>query len=95
MNSRPLDETSVERVLIGSGESGMRRDGSRVESVVSAAAVACLAVFVVFALSSTLEAVEERQSAASAMNLLMASTAVANADQVDALGGEFPADRLG
>lgn len=46
------------------------------------------------AIGSTLEALDERQSAAAAMDLRMAATAVAHADQVRGLGGSVPVGEL-
>ena len=60
-------------------------------------AVAALAVFVlaaIVALDSTMEAVEERQSAAAAMDLRIAATTVAHADQLRGLGEEFTVTEL-
>ncbi len=65
-----------------------------VESGVVVAAVAGFVLSAVFVVGSTREAVEERRSAAAAMDLRMAATLVAHADQVQSLGGVVPASQL-
>lgn len=88
------DDALIGRFLIGIGELVMQSDRSRVESAVAILAVAGFVLSVVFAVRSTLEAVEERQSAAAAMDLRMAATAVAHAEQLQSMGGELSAEDL-
>ena len=71
-----------------------RRHRGRIESVVAIVATAGFVFSVIFAVISTMEAVEERQSTAAAMDLLMAATAVTHIDQLHALGGELSTENL-
>ena len=67
----------------------MRRGKSQIGFAVAIVAAVGLVLSIALTVSSMSEAVGERRSAAAAMNLRMAATAVAHADQIRNLGGEF------
>ncbi|MEZ5226214.1 MAG: EAL domain-containing protein [Acidimicrobiales bacterium] len=68
--------------------------GKRISSLVVPGAFALFAVSMVFAIHSTIEAVEEDRAATAAMELRMAATAVDHADEVHRLGGSYSNDEL-